>query len=132
MTAAEVIRRALRMIGVLDAAETPEAEDVEDALDILRALFAEWRGMDLMVPDYAVPSPATELTIDLADREAVAYQLALRLAPDYGAQLSPEAREAREESWRRFQMRYFQPGPVDLSELPVATGAYHSYCIDHD
>lgn len=130
MKAAELIRRTLLILGVVDATETPEAEDVQDALDTLNALFAEWHGSDLMVPDYDVAAPATELTIDLADREAVAYQLALRISPEYGATLSAEAREVMESSWRRFQMRYFQPGTVDFSELPCASRRH--YQVDCD
>lgn len=121
----------MRLIGLIDATEVPEAEDSADALDTLQALFAEWRGMDLMIPDYAVDSPGDELTIDLADREAVAYQLALRMDPEYGLGMSPEAQAVMAESWRRFHARYFQPGSADLSELPRAAGQLGVYSIDN-
>lgn len=122
MTALDVIRRMLRLVGVLDANEAPEAEDAQDALDVLNALFAEWRGADIMVPDFDVESPATELSISLADKEAVAHQLAKRMSPEYGASLSPEMRDNMQESWNRFMLRYFQPGQVSFSELPCDTG----------
>lgn len=124
MTAADIIRRALRLIGQLDANEAVEASDSVDALDTLNALFAEWRGSGIPVPDYTVEDPITVLTLDLADREAVAYQLAFRVAPEYGVSLPPEFAAGMDESWRRLQLRYFQPGRVDWSELPRAVGTY--------
>lgn len=124
MTASDILRRAMRLIGILDAAEAVEAEDSADALDTLNALFAEWRGSGIPVPDYLVEIPATELTLDLADREAVAYQLAMRISPEYGASMSSEARASMEESWRRMQLRYFQPGTVNFQELPRPNSWY--------
>ncbi|WDS36237.1 packaged DNA stabilization gp4 family protein [Pseudoxanthomonas sp.] len=122
ITATSLVRRSLRLIGALDASESPTAEDMTDAIDTLQALFAELRGSDIMIPDYAVDGPDDELSIDLADREAIAAQLALRLAPEYGLSLSAEAAAAARESWTRFMHRYFQAGKTDFSELPIAAG----------
>lgn len=122
MTASDIIRRAMRLIGVLDANEAVEAADSADALDTLNALFAEWRGADILVPDYDVAIPGTELTLDLADREAVAYKLAMRISPEYGTSMSAEARESMDEAWSRLRLRYFQPGSANFDELPTATG----------
>lgn len=122
MTALDVIKRALRMLGVVDANEAPEAEDAQDGLDLLNALFAEWRGADIMVPDFEVEAPDSELTISLADKEAVAHQLAKRISPEYGTTLSPEAQDSLREAWNRFMLRYFQPGTVSFDELPCDTG----------
>ena len=124
MTASDIIRRAMRLIGVLDANEAVEASESADALDTLNALFAEWRGSGIPVPDYGVELPGTELTLDLADREAVAYKLAMRISPEFGTSLSPEARESMNESWGRLQLRYFQPGKANFSELPGPSGRY--------
>lgn len=122
MTALELIRRSLRLAGVVDANEAPEAEDAQDALDLLNAMFAEWRGAGIMIPDFDVPDLATELTISLADKEAVAHQLTKRLAPEYGVSLSAEFAMNAEESWRRLQHRYFQVGRTSFRELPIPTG----------
>jgi hypothetical protein len=124
MKASNLIRRAMRLTGMLDANGTPSAEDMADAIDTLEALFAEWRGADIMVPDYAIDGPDDELTIDAADREAVAYQLAVRLAPEYQSSMSAEAQSSMTESWSRFMHRYFQPGRSDLRELPMDVGRW--------
>jgi hypothetical protein len=130
MEAIELIVRALRLIGQVAAGEAPEAEEAQDSLDTLNSLFAEWRGSDIAVPDYNVPTVASTLSIDRADKDAVAYQLALRMSPEFGVSVSPEFRQAMDEAFSRFRLRYFQPGTTDLSEIPFATGDYRPYDID--
>lgn len=129
MTAIELITRALRLIGAIDANEAPDAADARDALDVLNGLFAEWRGSGIPVPDYSVEGFDDELTLQLADKEAVAHQLAMRISPEYGRGLSPEARENRDESWRRLQLRYFQPGTSYSPDLPCSTGQYGDFSV---
>lgn len=130
MKAIEVIARALRLLKVIAADEAPSAEDSRDALEVMNGLFAEWRGSDIFIPDAIVEDVTDDLTIDRADREAVAYQVALRLSPEYGETVSTEFRVAMEEAFSRLRLRYFQPGTADLSELPHAAGDYRGYNID--
>lgn len=129
MTAIDLITRALRLIGVIDANEAPDAADARDALDVMNGLFAEWRGSGIPLPDYSVEDVQDELTIQLSDKEAVAHQLAMRISPEYGRGLSPEARESRDESWRRLQLRYFQPGASSSDDLPCSTGQYGDFSV---
>lgn len=131
MTAIELITRALRLIGSIDANEAPDAADARDALDVLNGLFAEWRGSGIPVPDYSVDTVQDELTLQASDKEAVAHQLAMRISPEYGRGLSVEARESREESWRRLQLRYFQPGRSYSQDLPCATGDFGDFSVTH-
>lgn len=121
MTAAKLIHRALRLLGVIDATEAPEADQAEDALEALNGMLAEWRGADILVPDYDVADLSDELTLDRADLDAVIYKLADRIGPEYGRSLPADARAVMDESFSRLRLRYFQPGTVDFCELPVAT-----------
>lgn len=123
MIAQDVIRRALRIVGVIASGETPQASDVIDALDTLNALLAEWHVAGVGIPDYSVASEASAMTTDTADREAMAYQLALRIGPEYGYEPSPAQMAAGEQAWARLALRYFQPGQ-SRDELPVATGGH--------
>ena len=124
MTANDIIRRALRLASVIASGETPDAADTADALDTLNALLAEWRGSGIHVPDYSVGSGGETVTLDLADRDAVAYQLALRISPEYGQEVSPEFRAVMDEAFNRLRLRYFQPGDGDFSELPGCRASF--------
>lgn len=125
-TAQDIINRALRICRVLDAVEAAEAEDAAQALDTLNAMLAEWHEADIGLPDYAFDSLTTQLASDAGDRDVIAYQLAVRIAPEYGQSLSPEALALAEQTMGRLRLRYFQPARVDAA-LPSTR---HSFNID--
>src|SRR5690349_2566630 len=117
-TALSIIKRALRLAKVIDAYTAPDANDAADALDTLNAMLAEWHEAEIGLPDYSFANLTDELASDAADREAIAYQLAARLAPEYGVELSPMVAAVAEGTMNRVRLRYFQPGCVDFSQLP--------------
>lgn len=128
MIAQDVIRRALRICGVIASGETPQASDVSDALGTFNALLAEWHEADIGIPDYTVETESSTMTTDLADRDAMAYQLALRIGPEYGYEPSPSQVAEGEVAWVRLCLRYFQPGRVDAA-LPSSS---HRYYIERE
>lgn len=121
-TALQIINRATRLLGVKDAVENLEGEVSSDCFDVLNAMLAEWYEADIGVPDYSFATLSTDLASDAADSEAIAYQLALRIAPEF--EVTPSARMERsaEEAMGRLRLRYFQPGtavvdlPPDMDE----------------
>lgn len=117
-TASSIISRSLRLLRVLDAGEAMEANDAQDALETLNAMLAEWHEAGIGLPDYSFAALTTELATDAADREAISYELAVRLAPEYGASLPVEAAAVGMAAMARLRLRYFQPGTSDFSELP--------------
>lgn len=118
ITASDLIRRALRILTVIDSQEALDANDARDALATLNAILAEWHEAQIGLPDYALSSITDTLASDAADREAIAYELALRLAPEYGRSLSAEVAAAGMASMNRLRLRYFQPGTTSFRELP--------------
>lgn len=117
-TAQNIIDRALRILRVTDASTDTNMEDSTTALDALNVLLAEWHVAQIGVPDYVLENLTTQSNSDAADRDAMAYQLAIRLAPEYAVELSPSAQVAAAESFSRLRLRYFQPGNADFNELP--------------
>lgn len=117
-TAGSIIKRALRLARVIDAQTAMDANDASDALETLNAMLAEWHEAEIGLPDYSFSGLDDELASDAADREAIAYQLAARLAPEYGVSLSVETAGVAQGTMDRLRLRYFQPGCVDWSQLP--------------
>lgn len=124
-TALQIVRRALLLCKVIDASAAVPALDGQDGLDRLNVLLAEMHAADIGLPDYSFASLSDVLASDAADREALSYALALRSAPEYGKELSPEVAAAGQESYTRLRLRYFVPGTADLSELPSAQVAFN-------
>ena len=108
-TANEIISRALRLIGVLDAGEAMEADDAQDALSTLNAMLAEMHEAQFGFPQYKFATLTTEQDTDAADQEALSYSLALRVAPEYGASITPEVAAVGQRTIYRLRQRYFQP-----------------------
>lgn len=123
-TALDIIKRALRIAKVIEAAETPQAEDSQDALTTLNALLAEMYEADIGLPDYSLAALTTELASDAADREAIAYQLAVRIVGEYGTQMAASDQMLSEQTMSRLRLRYFQPGRV-TNDLPGARNTFN-------
>jgi hypothetical protein len=124
-TALSIIKRALRLARVIDAHTAMDANDAADALETLNAMLAEMHEAEIGLPDYSLNTLETELASDAADRDAIAYQLAGRLAPEYGVELDAVTAGIAAGSMARLRLRYFQPGCVDFSELPRKCRSYN-------
>jgi hypothetical protein len=106
-TANDLIARAMRLIGAIDPNQALEANMAQDALDTLNAMLAEWHEAGIGLPEYQLTSLFDTLSTDNADREAISYQLALRIAPEYGLAPSELVFRQAMESFYRLRSRYF-------------------------
>lgn len=89
-TATQTISRSLRLLGVLDPVTPASAEDIATALPVLNALVTRWEANGLALGWANVSSASATLPIPPEADEAVAYNLACRLAPEYGVSVVPE------------------------------------------
>ena len=105
-TALDIISRTLRLCRVVDTSGAVPADDAQDALGTLNAMLAEWHEAGIGLPDYSFDTLDTELASDVADRDAIAYQLAIRVAPEYDAELSPLILAQALQSMFRLRSRY--------------------------
>jgi len=124
-TANDLIGRAMRIIGAIDPNQALEANMAQDALTTLNAMLAEWHEAEIGLPDYSFTTLLDTLSTDAADSEAISYQLAARIAPEYGKDLSPLAMDTANSTMARLRLRYFQPSNVNFNELPVRIADYN-------
>ncbi|MET3929575.1 hypothetical protein ABIE51_001462 [Lysobacter sp. OAE881] len=129
-TALILVRRALRLATIIAASETPDAATIQDALSVLNSILAEMHDAGIGIPDYSVANEASTLTMGDGDVEAVAYQLAARIMPEYGMEIPPTVAAGAADSMSRLRAKYFQPGKSDLGELPVATGWGYGWNVE--
>lgn len=105
-TAKDIILRALRVVA--GAGNLPDTVSFVQALATLNAMLAEMHEAGIALPDYSLSSLTDPLASDVGDRDALAYQLAIRLSPEYGLQLPPLALDQAAKSLFRLRSRYFQ------------------------
>ena len=113
-TAEDVILRALRVIA--SAGRLPDTVSFPATLITLNSMLAEWHEAGIGLPDYSFAALSTALASDVGDREAISYQLAIRLAPEYAVSLSAEAVAQARQSMFRLRQRYLP----DSKPVPVA------------
>lgn len=89
ITVGDAIKRSLRLIRAIDANEAPEAADMETAIEALNAMLRRWEANGLALGWVPVSNPSDDLPVPDEAHEAVVYQLALRIAPEYGKMPSP-------------------------------------------
>lgn len=87
-TALDVVRRAMRLIGALAEGEVPTAEQLTDGLTAMQGMLGDWetRGVFLGGAVDTTYAGATEVPVPVTHLNALAFNLAVSLAPEYGRQ----------------------------------------------
>jgi hypothetical protein len=88
-TAYQVVNRALRLLQVIDPAQAPSDLDYETGQTALNAMLTRWEASGTAMGWQNVANPSDVLPTPPEAEEAIVYQLALRLAPEYGINPMP-------------------------------------------
>lgn len=80
----EIVARALRLIQVADARQPVKAVDMATGISALNSMCARWEANGLAIGWRPVGNPSEEMPCPLEAEEAIAFNLALTLAPEYG------------------------------------------------
>jgi len=84
MKTEELVARALRLIQVIDARQPVKASDMQTGIAALNGLVRRWEANTLSLGWSPVSNPSDDLPLPDEALDAAAYNLALRLAPEYG------------------------------------------------
>lgn len=122
----QIITDALRSINVLDETETASAEQGTHCLRQLNQMMAEWEASDVVLGYFAQTSTADTCPIPDWAEGGVAGKLALRVAPDFGAQVSiPTAAKADlGYSMILRTLLNLKLKGVNLNHLPAGSGKF--------
>lgn len=87
-TASQIIDRALRLINATDAMQAIESGAEQDARQVLNSIGQRWLASGLIAAWTDATGPQSALSTPASASEALAYQLAIRIAPEYGRPVS--------------------------------------------
>lgn len=124
-TKRQLIEAAHAELGLQDYVFDLPAEQLQLALRRLDAMMADWNGMGLRL-GYAIPGSVEGGDLDteagVPDRawEAIVTNLAIRLAPSFGKQVSPETKGVAE---RGLNMLLGKVVPPQMSYGYIPAGA---------
>jgi hypothetical protein len=128
----EIIADSLREIGVIAETENPSAEQGAHVLRVMNDLIEAWTESDVEFGYFA----QTETTDDWPGPEwakrAVKLKLAIEIAPNYGAVVSPELATKALEAWNALVRKSIieKMAPADMSHMPLGTGWGNGYDIE--
>lgn len=117
-TALPVIRRALRLINVIDAEEAPTADQAQSGVEALNGMISRWQRDNISLPFVPIADSADELRVPAEALEAVAFNLALTLAPEFGATPSILVAEGARQGYRAMLRDSSGVAHADLSSMP--------------
>ena len=124
-TALDIIKGALRDISVLAAGESPTAEESQDSLEALNLMIAAWEldGIAIGAQEWALSDviqlPANHIL-------AIRRNLAVRLAPEFGAAVSNITVQEAGDGYRSLQTAYGEPLDMDVDNAIRARRRYPS------
>lgn len=122
-TVLQHLTAAYRKIGVVQEGEQPNAEQTADGIATLSSMLAGWEGR-------GVPTGLSTVTLAAGDTlplpathdEAVQTNLAMRLAPEYGAAVHPLLVEQADQSFRDLQAQYADMIPMSVEPAMLRAG----------
>jgi hypothetical protein len=85
-TVADIVGRAMRLIGVNDPNQAPSADDFATGMLALNAMCRRWEANGTSMGWQDVANPSDELPAPPEAEEAITYQLAMRIAPEYSVE----------------------------------------------
>lgn len=87
-TVAKVVGRALRLIQVIDARQPVKASDMETAIEAMNAMILRWEADGISLGWTPNDNPSDKVVVPDEAVQAVAANLAVVLAPEYGVSVS--------------------------------------------
>lgn len=128
-TKRQFIDRALSEIGLGKRSYTPSAEDYADALTIADSMVESWHGRLGLGVGWPVTDNPDDSSVDTETDvpgifvEAVALQLAIRLAASYGKQVMPDTKANASQSFKTMVAKLSKPKPKPMPQgIPLGGG----------
>lgn len=130
LTVNDILTQSLREIRVIRAMQTMSPDQLQDGIKYLNQMMADWQEDGIEVGWYPVTAGGDVLRIDAKDEAAVMYNLAVKIAGQYGAPLQPSTTAEAGRTFRRLEKSTVRLVEADLSHIP--SGGHRRYNIATD
>ncbi len=90
MKVSNLVSRSLRLLRVINANETPKAKDYETCIEALNGMVRRWEADGVSLGWSDVDNPGQDVPAPPEALEALAYNLAAKVRPEYGTELEPD------------------------------------------
>lgn len=126
-TKRQLIEAAMTELGLASYSFDSMPEQTEAALRRLDSMMAEWNARGIRL-NYAIPSAPEDSDIDADSNvpdsawEAIIVNLAIRLAPSYGKNVSVDTKITARHALNTLMARFAMPSEIKLPSMPAGAG----------
>jgi len=120
-----IVTRALRLLRVVDATETPQAEDMTTGIESLNDMMARWEADGISLGWSSVSVPDEELPSPVEAEEAIRFNLAVALRPEYGVPIDPDVFQRAEDGLSALRRDTLTSNPLHLRTRQPRAGRYN-------
>lgn len=127
-TKREIINQAFEEIGLAGYVFDLQPQQLESALRRLDGMMATWNGKGIRL-GYPLPSSPglsdldQETDVPDAAIEAMALNLAVRIAPGYGKTVSPDTKASAKGAYNQLIAQFAKPIEMQLDSMAIPAGA---------
>lgn len=121
----ETIERALRLVGVLDMHASAPAKESEIGLTVLNGMLTRWEANNIPLGFSAQTSLSAALPVPPEAETAVAYNLAVELGVELGAEPPQSVAALADAGYRAVSRDAFKVQPSDPSGVPGGRGRWN-------
>jgi hypothetical protein len=127
-TKRDIIAQAFEEIGLAGYTFDLQPQQLEGALRRLDAMMATWNGKGLRL-GYPLPSSPGSSDLDQdagvpdSALEAMALNLAIRIAPGYGKTVSPDTKISARSAYIQLMARAAKPIEMQMDNMAIPAGA---------
>jgi len=113
ITAGDLVKNALRKIGVLQTQEEPDADEMDDGLTTLNNMLHAWELDGIRLNHTDVVSTDT-LPYPDNHTNPIMYSLCVQFCTEYGKPITAEIAGNGENGYRNLQNYYYQPDEMSV------------------
>lgn len=124
MTNIDLIRDALGLIGVLNEVESPSAEQGVHGLRVLNQMMEMLEEDGVRLQYFAQTLTTDSFPCPAWTEMGVTANLAVKLAPSYGAAISAELADQADKGMQTLLRKTIRAPVADMSHLPQGEGRY--------
>lgn len=132
MKVIELVSRSLRVMSVIDRDETPEAKQAQDAIIALNGMMRRWEANGIPLGWSSVETGDEDIHAPDEALDAITYNLAVALRPEYGIELGADVYALATENLNALRRDVLVANPLNLKSRLNRVGRFNMITDEYE